>query len=597
MVMSAAALTLGLAGCSEKEEKKVVEIADAGPAEEEGPRFGLKWGSFSDHPARTAVENCHLVDDVELNLLRYVTSEEDFVADEVAPIFGEEIDQEADEFEKKRQRDAVAAKAAAVLDELEGELLCVRREIVVGEYDFEAEGFGLSKDALPFVFDDLSASAERFVTRLETKTMTRRPEGFEFPSVLMLAPVPSHLAVPESQAESILEQLPVTKPEDRDEKSKESTNRSVKRFGSVFSRMEPEAVEAAIHAEEHVPEGKEDRPVGEFFREIEDDLRELSSGRKTDAILVFRPLKSFSQESEEQDTTVKLKISVGALSKLVAFTPDGEVFGVLPHAAKEQANPQGERLDIDREIHDPLLEKVCRRGVDTQVETKVQDGELVDIRTPICRRCPEGASESWGRPTLQNITFASFTHPGAVEAVVRTSGCEPMSEGGGGITLLEQLADGQWRRLSYTAGPFYAPEVVRAPSGRDLLVYRSEQVSGGEASGSVSMAAPTAEKMTGESLFPIYDNRATCSEDYLIVEPTKSERADLDNDGVLDMTFKVAFHQGTREGRRCDFGDDDGIGKGETLEVSFLARNDKLVLDDGSKQVFAKIENAVQGVQ
>ncbi len=588
--------TCGVLGCSEDEPEKKIAIGDDEPAEKQGPRFGLKWGEFRDHPAYTAVERCHELDTVELNLLRYVIGGEDIDADEVAPIFGDEIDKEADEFEKKRQREAVAAKLSAKLDELRGKPLCVRHQIVVGEYDFDAEGFQLPEDAIMVLHDDLTASAEQAISRLETKTTTRRPEGFAMPSVLALAPSPAILSVPEDNAETILEQLPKTE-SDKDEQESGDKPRQANRFNSVVSRMEPEAFEAAIYAEDHVPDDKEDRPVGEVFTQIQDKLEELASGRKSNGVLVFGPVEFDTNSIREEGVDIPMKFTVGKLTHLVATTPNGEVFGVAPDFSDEESKREGTRVDINRDLHDPLLEKVCRGGVRTHVDTRLRDGELVDIRTPRCRHCPPGASEKWGHAPLEDISWGSFTHPGAIEAVVRTRGCEPMVNGGGGITLLEKLAEGTWRRVKYTAGEFGSPQIVRNTEGRDIIISRSEQANGGVASGSIVATTLSAEEASTQALFPIYDNRGTCDEDYLIIEPGETTHPDLNDDGVLDVVFEVTLHHGTRSGSRCDFGDNDGVGKGETLELSFEVNEDGLALADQSKKTHAKLERAVEGGQ
>lgn len=592
-----ACAALVTSGCSEEKPKEEIEIEEQQPVDEEGgPRFGLRWGPLREHPAYDAVEHCHELDEVELNLLQYVRGGEDLNADDVAPLFGDEIDPEADEFEKKRQRDAVAAKVSAKLQEMADKQLCLRREIIVEKYDFDAEGFRLPKEAVPVLFDDLTASAEKAVSRVETETMTRRPHGFKLPAFLALAPVPEYLPVPESQAEKILAKLPETKTKQKDEESADGS-RNLERFGSVLSRMEPEVIEAAVHAEDHVPEGKSDRPVGEFFTNLQEEIREATAGRKANAVLLFEPVQFSTDEFSEQEVDIPLRFAAARLTHLVATTPDGQVFSIVPEYSGEVAKQYGERVDVDREKHDPLLEKVCRGGVRTHVDTQLRDGELVDIETPRCRRCPAGASERWGRAPLEEILFGSFTHPGAIEAVVRTTGCEPLSNGGGGITLLEKLADGSWRRAQYTAGQFGDAQIVRTPSGRDVLVSRSEAANAGYATGSVYATWLDEDEHDRQSLFPIYDNAGSCDEDYLIVEPEDTTRADINNDGVLDLTFEVGFRKGIRSGRRCDFGENMGIADGETLELSYVVADGEFELADQSKDAHAKIENAVEGAR
>lgn len=592
LLLVAAALS-GLA-CSEKEPEEPIEIGDDQATEEKGARFGLGWGEYQDHPAFAAIDSCRELDDVELNLLRYVIGDEDIDADEVAPIFGDEIDEEADEFEQKRQRDAVAAKLSARLAELRGQPLCVRREIIVDEYDFDAQGFQLPEDLVMIMYDDLTASGEKAISRLETKTMTRRPEGFRMPSILGLTPAPSQLPVPEDAAEKILEQLPKTAAEDDDAETNDDSPR-VDRFGSLISRMEPEALEAALVAEEHTPEEKEDRPVGEVFTDIEDEFAQITSGRKAEAVLVFRPFGFELQTVTEKGVDVPLKLTVGKLTHMVATTPSGEVFSVAPTLDDADKKRAGTRTEVDRDEHDPLLEKVCRGGVETHVDTQLRDGELVDVRTPRCRRCPKGTEQTWGGARIEEILWGSFTGPGAIEALVHTTGCESMAAGGGGLTMLQKLADGAWHRVGYNAGDYGDPRLVRRPDGRDVIVSRSMQVNGGEGSGYVNATTFGNEEPSSQQLFPIYDNRGTCNNDYLVIEPDEVERADLDGDGVLDVTFKVRLSQGTRGGSRCDFGENDGIGEGETLEVSFLARSDELALSKSSKKAHAKIVGAYEG--
>lgn len=597
-LMSAAiALWMGMSGCSDK--GKPTELGDG--AIEIGTQnskkgFDLKWGEFSTHPARAALQHCHLVDSIDLNLLRYVVGDEPIDANEIASVFSEKVDPKADEFEKKRQWDAIDAKVAARLKILRSSPLCLRHEIVVGKYDFTAGGFRLQSDFLGILFEDFSVSGEAQVARLEQNTETRRPDGYKFPALLTLVRTPTHLSIPEAQAEALWAQLPQSEGStaDGNASARSIQDASLNSMQHRLKRMSSEALEATLLAEEFVPQTKEDWPIGEVFNALYENPQKLLTGRRVDVVVVFKPV-SFQETRETlKKTRIAVKTTGGIINQLVAITPQREVFAVTPNFSSEARERQGQRQAPDAKQHRDVLEQTCGARPRTEVVTNFVKGELVDTHTPVCDRCPKG-SRSSGRAMITNVLFGSFTHPGAVQALVTTTGCESMADGGDGLTLIEQAANGSWLHAHYTAGAYSEPEIVKDSTGRDLLVYQSTQSGGGEWSGAVMLGVVRPDRVTEESLFPISDNSGSCQRKYLVIKPHKITRKDLDGDGVLDLVFSVQFHQGTREGKDCDFGRKFGIGAGETLKLSYLVRDGALVLDEGSKETYAKILRASRG--
>lgn len=587
---------LAAAGCAActGEDSDDDETLDEQLAEEDQQRarFGLDWRDFEDHAVRQTVEECHRVDPVDLQLLQLELADEELDPEELAPALDEDFDEDGDEFELERKKGAIVERARKRLDEMTGQPLCVEHELVLGEYDFDEGGFGLPDEAGVLDFDDRSASARQTIEDLEDRTSSRHPPGFALPQLLVTTHLPTHLTVDESEAEALLDELPETESEEASDSDKEEAE--LERFSSIMSRMEPEAFEAELYAEEGDADD-EKPPIGEVFKEIEAGRNTTPEGRKAKAVFVFTPDDEHSQQFTESGIDVVVRTIAGAVTGMVVATPDGGVFGVEPASDEAEQPAQGERVEVDRSEHDPLLEAVCPTGVKTEVATQLRDGELVDVRTPRCRRCPSEASVKWEEPALEELISGSFSYPGAVQALVRTMGCEGQVNGGGGMTLIEKTVDDEWKKVDYASGGFDDLKLVPTDRDTQLMVSRHQQVGGGVASGwyEVTTASPTG--LETETLFRIHDNSTTCDDEYLVIEHQEMSRSDLNDDGVDDLTFELSFHQGERSGTGCDYGEDHGIGDGESIELEFLVEDGRLRPNADTEETVDELKDAING--
>ena len=103
----------------------------------------LKWGEFSGHPAQSIVENSHLINDFDVQVLYYGLRRKPPEASQVARYFSE-YHQAKNEFQKRRIEKLAIQKFEELKQKLLSATLCLKiHQVVIGDYDFERKGFPL----------------------------------------------------------------------------------------------------------------------------------------------------------------------------------------------------------------------------------------------------------------------------------------------------------------------------------------------------------------------------------------------------------------------------------------------------------------------
>ncbi|WP_460049302.1 hypothetical protein [Sessilibacter sp. MAH2] len=151
-----------------------------------------------------------------------------------------------------------------------------------------------------------------------------------------------------------------------------------------------------------------------------------------------------------------------------------------------------------------------------------------------CAICPTFADADIPEPMLlQKMVLGKFSNSEANEIVVDTEGCEPHSNNFGGMILLEQLDE----KLSirYYEPGYRLNECLKFESskGRDVLVCNEIYQSQGNVFGQYAAFRFGLEEASWRDL----QNWIYTQDGEFIIEPTKAQQADLNDDGILDLVL------------------------------------------------------------
>ncbi len=603
------AFGLSVAACDESKEVEPEDAAEAPvddkPAEPE-TKFGLKWGAFDDHPARAAVEDCRELKALDVMMFReLLDTEEEIDAARYAGYLDIDYDPEANEFKRKKAERAIAERVLERKKQLERSSACLSTRVHLSDYDFDAQGFGLrgtTDSPLFATYPNLSPDGDSAIRRLSMKTETKPPPGFEMPAILALADLPERFPVDEARAEKLGKSLPEFVPEDWEEPEDDDshTGRGTLEPSARAPGLDrlPEGMLSALLLAERYEGGgdtAEDdgkKPIGEVFRDIQKLTLPDQPARSAQLIAVVEPVGGRTEQMDMEGLEIPAFFAGARVVTAVLADQNGRVFATTPAPSERFAENLGQLLEPSAEADREPLDDACGGHLYTAVDTQLVDGALVDVEIPKCRRCPPGASSKWGRTPLEHVSYGHFSRPGYQEALVFTEGCESNANGGGGATLLRRYADGHWRRVNYSAGGYQDCLTVADPDGQHHLVCTQAQASGGTYAGDIYTATPAANgtEFDRKRLLPIYSNKGRCDDEYTDIQPVEHDKADRNNDGVLDLVYKLRVRSGVWE--NCD---EDEMEDGSVHELVFLAVEGGLEPTGETKKKLARIEKLQGG--
>jgi hypothetical protein len=130
-----------LIGCDKSDSRRQETAPPSTPV----AKFDLNWNrlGFANNPAKSKIEQCYLLNELDFLVLYFGLSDKPFDAAEFEE-FVPEYKNATDEFLRRDVASAVVQKLDTMKSELLSAVLCARIDnLLIGEYDFEKKGFPL----------------------------------------------------------------------------------------------------------------------------------------------------------------------------------------------------------------------------------------------------------------------------------------------------------------------------------------------------------------------------------------------------------------------------------------------------------------------
>ena len=505
--------------------------------------FGLGWGDHAQEPVRDVIHECHALSPGDLAiLLVHMSDSKDSRVDDLAGVLGVEVDPEAEEFARRRNRERLEELHAERVEQLLGQPLCLEFDLALRPYDFDTKAFPLGKDAHIIARPDPRDNAHARLEDLERMLGSPAPPDMKMPLLLGFEYMPAAIRVPEPDAERFARSLFPAQKEDEneapevDEPEDEQVEAPAPEANEELSQEQildlleraPDEATSAFLMQRDAPTPRPEREApSEPTRDrkpetVEEDWRPLAkllsadwNHRRARAIALVRPSKAV----EERMRGVRLGMLALEMRALVLADRGDRVVYVGPPAPSGLVST--EEADMDR--NPEILRAVCDGRPRRRVETKLRGGQLVDQVSLQCMSCPEGSSAR-GDAELLSVHRGPFVHDWARAALVLTRGC------GEGAVLVSQNVD-----ESYTTRSWY-PGIEGRCTPLMLLDERARLVCASERRSHVAVLdLHTEGQFEREVILELQSDGGACD----LVELDEIHRRDEDGDERDDLVLQA----------------------------------------------------------
>lgn len=466
-------------GCSDDEVEEVEPDVATSPSDMWLEQ--VEAGEYSGHLVEDAIRDCHVLDALDLFLIRQfearggLTEEEwpTSLLEEMASVMEIDLSSAEDEFEESRLLDEVEERVgerARVLDESS---LCVEFELYVDEYDFDEEAVKLPELGMHEVF------------RVPQKAWNRAPRGlpedYELPFLAVFVGGGLHLPMDSEEAEDLLATLPrVEKVEDEKVDDDQEAY-----FTKPPLEIWPSEALQALDGSERVALLYRDGSGGEVVSELEAKLEPEPGLRKVEAMAVVSRLGGegdVHHPVEVDADTVELPAVLLIADHVMVRTPEADEVAYVWPSSEHRTSEDVVIEEPDFTRHRQLFDEICEGDAEQKSQTRMQEGELREVVTKGCSSCPSftAAAENWRRRDeemdFEKVVSGSFSRPGAIETLVHSRRCGLPYHGGetrnGGVSILRNLVSGVAVMVDYTDSGYLECKYLETGQGTTLPVCR-----------------------------------------------------------------------------------------------------------------------------
>lgn len=504
-------LTGLLNGCDE-EPTQTDRPVDAGTTAEAPPSgFTLNWSREQDASARGVLEKCHRLTDRQLASIWMERQDEPNYAD-LAPYWGGPSSFEGDA-ERAKADETYRERAFEELEDIRDLPWCVEFDVVLGDYDFDAQSFAV-EEVLGSAPDE-TISGRKAVERIEIESGSQAPPFYEHQLLLGLRARLASVSIRQGDARPILE-----------ERKSEDEAGDAPAFAEQLAhltKLHPAALRAVFAADDPEEEKAEEPDA---FAQLEKRL-EMMRERPVKLVAAVDPVGGWGSQIDLGGSKVELKGLVFDTTH-AAFTIDGRVVDARGSSAETVA---ASMPPWQRYSHDDVLEAACGGSLRWSRQRVLSGGAIVEKVEPYCRKCPEFTSSagSYERYGLEGIGIGNFDLLGGGEAIVWGMGCyASRADGEGQLAAMRRNTAGDWYVSDHTDGIHDCELVGTADTAAALVCAQYYTGGGGAAEGNVSLVDITPNgELRYRQLFRIQDSwTGACAEDEPFVWSQKFERDD-----------------------------------------------------------------------
>lgn len=299
------------------------------------------------------------------------------------------------------------------------------------------------------------------------------PEDYSPPLVLQLRGLERSLALDSGQAEALYNKLPVVEPAAPIETFEDDQSEY---FTKAPIWLLPMPVVDAFSPEEWRRVVNLRTSSGEVVAEVEKSFLPPEGARRASAIAVFNM----------SDTEVLHRLRLSAAGNEVQLGQalidvmqlliyDAEQMRVEqvwpPRSAPGHEGARAVDVEPDPAVHQEIMDTVCGGQAKRFTETRIVDGELREVDSFGCERCPSEFGYRPGDMRFEFIAQGSFSSAGAEEALVHSAGCGRRENTLDGVmSYLRRDLQGRWQLVTHDSYRLSDCEFFETEIGRSLPV-------------------------------------------------------------------------------------------------------------------------------
>ena len=514
------------------------DLDEPAPTKGQQVAANLSASGFGEHPMRDAVDRCTFVDQTDVHVLlaqsligrtgnRYSAPDDEEV-DELYELvlsktFGVEVDDADDEFERQEAIEELRRRYDQQLQTLRSQPLCVEFELYFDEYDFDAEALEVADWGATKVFRSQIADPQEF-------TDGELPGGYAPPFPLLLDWPDNMLPMDREDADELLGQLPRVQAEgdEADDDSQQNYFTSPPR-----ELMPATALRSLSWSEQRM-----------LFFDAEDTRRNIDQWeeyfepqegtRRARAVAVFT-VNDGNRFDRNLSDTFPFGHQVGEVDYLAMSSPQSdEVDQVWPNTHGEHFGVEVAAADADRQAHQQMLAPLCHGDSATLTETRMEDGQILEVTTAGCERCPRQI-RGHGSMEFLWVAAGSFSYPGAPEVLVHATDCGA-NEGRAMNFVMRRTPGGDWTFITVAPGPRWDCEFLDTGMGTSLPLCR-ELGSGAEGEALDSFVVEMQPHWLGfENVFTTQNTRHRCEDTF---RNTTEEKVEIDQVDDQHSQFQI----------------------------------------------------------
>jgi hypothetical protein len=457
MPFVAFAFALAAVSCDESVNDRA-EV-DAGLDEAKSSQtIALNWTRMTDHPARSFVEGCHLLDQTELAIL-WVEQSDDPDFAELAPYFGGPT-QFPNDKARHEAHETYREKAWERFEAIADKAWCVSMQTTIGSYDFDTERLKVS--GVLSLATDRTVSGAASIERAEIESGKKAGPLFELPLVVGPIRSPDTIAVPAKEVEDLLE--------DESDAGRPAIDERVRNLG----KLHPAAIRAFFQADQPNPDESDEPSI---FDEVQTELNATPSEIELVAVVV--PAGAGSNEYDSAGTKLSMKF-LGVHMTHVAVVRNGRVLGAMGGG---DDGVFAKVVSFEKREHSSILAPACSEALRWDWHREYRDGAIVETVSPYCARCPDYTENAGSRETysVEMAAVGDFAGDGTLSGMVSGMGCASRAAGEGYLATVRRDYAGSYF-VSDSLGGLYSNCLASGPvKGRSILVCTQFYTGGGGA--------------------------------------------------------------------------------------------------------------------